>query len=52
MIAMSSWEDKEKCTLYSQSLCWWWPNGISNHILGEVWGEITYPFPNFNGVTV
>ena len=25
---------------------------ISNHMPGEVWGEITYPFPNFNGATV
>ena len=25
---------------------------ISNHVLGEVCGEITYSFPNFNGATV
>ena len=25
---------------------------ISNHIHYKVWGEITYPFPNFNGATV
>ena len=25
---------------------------ISNHMPGEVWGEITYPFLNFNGTTV
>ena len=22
---------------------------MSNHISSEVWGEITYPFPKFNG---
>ena len=26
--------------------------GISNHMPCEVWDEITYPFPNFNGATV
>ena len=25
---------------------------ISNYIHCNVWGEITYPFPNFNGSTV
>ena len=25
---------------------------ISNHMPGKVWGEITYPFLNFNGCTV
>ena len=25
---------------------------ISNHMLHEVWNDITYPFPNFNGCTV
>ena len=25
---------------------------ISNHMISKVWGEITYPFPNFNGATV
>ena len=25
---------------------------ISNHMPSEVWDEITYPFPNFNGCTV
>ena len=29
------------------SLTW-----MSNHMLSKVWGEITYPFPNFNGCTV
>ena len=24
---------------------------ISNYIHYEIWDEITYPFPNFNGVT-
>ena len=28
------------------------PTWISNYIHKEVWGEITYPFPNVNGVTV
>ena len=27
------------------------PNMISNHMLGKVWNEITYPFSNFNGTT-
>ena len=26
--------------------------GISNYIHYKVWDEITYPFPNFNGVTI
>ena len=25
------------------------PTWISNHILYDIWDEITYPFPNFNG---
>ena len=25
---------------------------ISNHMASKVWGEIIYPFPNFNGTTV
>ena len=28
------------------------PAWISNHMPSEVWGGITYPFPNFNGCTV
>ena len=28
------------------------PAWISNHMLGKVWDEITYPFLNFNGCTV
>ena len=28
------------------------PAWISNYIHYKVWDEITYPFPNFNGVTV
>ena len=28
------------------------PAWISNHMSNEVWDEITYPFPNFNGCTV
>ena len=32
---------------YSLVLTW-----ISNYMLGKVWDEITYPFPNFNGFTV
>ena len=28
------------------------PAWISNYIHYKVWGEITYPFPNFNGATV
>ena len=28
------------------------PTRISNHMPSEVWDEITYPFPNFNGATV
>ena len=28
------------------------PAWISNHMPSKVWGEITYPFPNFNGCTV
>ena len=28
------------------------PAWISNHMPGKVWGEITYPFLNFNGCTV
>ena len=28
------------------------PAWISNHMPTKVWGEITYPFPNFNGATV
>ena len=28
------------------------PTWMSNHMPGRVWGEITYPFPNFNGCTV
>ena len=27
------------------------PTCISNHIHYNMWGEITYPFPNFNGAT-
>ena len=27
------------------------PTWLSNHMPGKVWGEITYPFPNFNGCT-
>ena len=26
--------------------------GISNHMLGKVWDEMIYPFPNFNGCAV
>ena len=25
---------------------------ICNHMRGQVWNEITYPLPNFNGVSV
>ena len=25
---------------------------ISNHMSSEVWDEITYTFPNFNGATI
>ena len=25
---------------------------LFNHTPSKVWGEITYPFPNFNGATV
>ena len=28
------------------------PAWISNYMPGRVWGEITYPFLNFNGATV
>ena len=28
------------------------PAWITNYMPGEVWGEITYPFLNFNGCTV
>ena len=28
------------------------PAWISNHMPSKVWGEITYPFSNFNGCTV
>ena len=28
------------------------PSWISNHMSSKVWGEITYPFPNFNGYIV
>ena len=28
------------------------PAWISNHMPSKVWDEITYPFLNFNGVTV
>ena len=28
------------------------PAWISNYMPGKVWGEITYPFLNFNGATV
>ena len=28
------------------------PAWTSNHMIGNVWDEITYPFPNFNGCTV
>ena len=28
------------------------PTWISNHMHSKVWGEITYPSPNFNGCTV
>ena len=28
------------------------PAWVSNHMPSEAWDEITYPFPNFNGVTV
>ena len=28
------------------------PVWISNYMPGKVWGEITYPFLNFNGCTV
>ena len=28
------------------------PAWISNYIRFKVWGEITYPFPHFNGATV
>ena len=27
------------------------PAGISNHMSSQVWDQITYPFPNFNGIT-
>ena len=32
---------------YRGQLSW-----ISNYVPGKVWGEITYPFLNFNGTTV
>ena len=28
------------------------PAWRSNHMPSKVWDEITYPFPNFNGVTI
>ena len=28
------------------------PTWISNPMLNKVWGEITYPFPNFNGCNI
>ena len=28
------------------------PAWIINDTYNKVWGEITYPFPNFNGATV
>ena len=28
------------------------PLWVSNYMLSKVWGEIPYPFPNFNGATV
>ena len=34
---------------YELSLIQAW---ISNHIYYKVWDEITYPFPNFNSVTI
>ena len=33
-------------------LTWLNLNASINHMLGEVWNEITYPFPNFNSGTV
>ena len=41
----------ELCTRYAHCrlLLWSW---ISNHMHTQVWDEITYPFPNFNGCTV
>ena len=37
---------------YSQSTLLSIPAWISNYIHCKVWGEITYPFPNFNGSTI
>ena len=28
------------------------PARITNHLTSQVWGEITYPFPKFDGATV
>ena len=28
------------------------PAWMSNHMPRKLWNEITYPFPNFNGVTI
>ena len=41
--------DKSKMSLHMLTLISSW---ISNYILHKMWGEITYPYPNFNGCTV
>ena len=28
------------------------PSWVSNHMPSKVWGEIAYPFRNFNGYTI
>ena len=49
------------CKIVSEMAFWgpWYQHGltlipawISNHKPSKVWGEITYPFPNFNGCTI
>ena len=41
---------------HSGDSLWTWiniiPARINNYIYYNVWGEITFPFPNFNGATV
>ena len=57
-IVLHIWEHQVSCYIivawglfYYHGLTWI-PSWISNHMLGKVWDEITYPFLNFNGATV
>ena len=38
-------------TFYGYELTWI-PTGMRNYLHYEMWGEITYPDPNFTGCTV